>query len=281
MNRRIFFEKSAILAAPLILHGQPIFANEGLTTPYLRQLAETATVNGNILVIIQMNGGNDGLNTVIPKDIYAQIAAARPNIKIPEVAILPLAGNTATGLHPAMGGLQALYNAGDLKIVQGVSYPNPNFSHFRAQDILFTASNANTTLNTGWIGRSLDIAYPGFPEGYPSATFQDPPAIQIGGTLPVSLQGGAINMGYSVPSNVALQNVVNAQPATNFTSDYSLELDFLRIMKDQSNAYAGRIKASYNAQPTLATTYPATGNTLADQLKTVARLIGGGLQTPI
>ncbi len=281
INRRLFFEKSALIAAPLIIKGQPIFANEGLMTPFLRKLADTAVNNGNILVIVQMNGGNDGLNMVISKDNYAQIAAARPNIKIPEAAILPLNGNDKTGLHPAMSGLQALYNAGDLRIVQGVSYPTPNFSHFRAQDIMFTASQSNTTLNTGWLGRSLDIGFPGFPEGYPNSQFLDPPAIQIGGTLPVLLQGGAINMGYSVPSNVALQNVVNDRPATNFTSDYSLELDFLRIMKDQSNAFAGRIKASYNAQPTLATTYPATGNTLADQLKTVARLIGGGLQTPI
>jgi uncharacterized protein (DUF1501 family) len=281
INRRLFFEKSAILAAPLIIQGQPIFANEGLISPYMRQLAETAVNNGNVLVIIQMNGGNDGLNMVISKDNYAQIAAARPTIKIPEASILPLDGNTATGLHPSMTGLQALYNAGDLKIVQGVSYPNPNFSHFRAQDILFTASNSNTTLSTGWVGRSLDIAFPGFPEGFPNAQFLDPPAIQIGGVLPVSLQGTAINMGYSVPSNVALQNVVNAQPATNFTSDYSLELDFLRIMKDQSNAYAGRIKTAYNGQLNLSTLYPATGNTLADQLKTVARLIGGGLATPI
>jgi hypothetical protein len=109
----------------------------------------------------------------------------------------------------------------------------------------------------------------------------DPLAIQIGSTLPFSLQGPAVNMGYNVSNPAALLNIINAttDPAPN--NDYGRELTFLRLMKDQSNAYRGRIQGAYNGQATQSTLYPASGNSLADQLKIVARLIGGGLKTPI
>jgi hypothetical protein len=91
-------------------------------------------------------------------------------------------------------------------------------------------------------------------------------------------------MGYTVPSNAALQNVVNAKPGTVPATDYGSELSFLRLMKDQSNTYAGRITNAYKAvnQTTgRSAMYPASGNTLAEQLKTVASLIAGGLTTPV
>jgi uncharacterized protein (DUF1501 family) len=77
-------------------------------------------------------------------------------------SVLPLANNATTGLHPAMSEMKNLHDNGKLMIVQGV-YPNPSFSHFRATDIWFTASNSNQTLDSGWLGRSLDTIYPNFP----------------------------------------------------------------------------------------------------------------------
>ncbi len=284
MNRRKFLGNTALFSVPMILKGLPIFAGQGVTNPFLKNLAEVTANNGKVLVIIQLNGGNDGLNMVIPIDKYELIQPARPSVMIPKANILALDGTTNTGLHPSMTGLQSLFNNGKVKIVQGVSYPNPNFSHFRAQDILFTGSNSNESLDSGWLGRTLNVSFPNFPDGYPSATLQDPPAIQIGGSLPLALQGPEINMGYTVPSNGALQNVVNAKPGTVPASDYGAELSFLRLMKDQSNSYAGRITNSYKAvSQTLgrSTLYATSGNTLSDQLKTVASLIGGGLTTPI
>jgi uncharacterized protein (DUF1501 family) len=168
-----------------------------------------------------------------------------------------------------------------MTIVQAVSYPNPSFSHFRATDIWFSASASNQYLDTGWLGRTLDTNYPGYPQDYPNPQMPDPLAVQIGSTLPFSLQGPAVNMGYNVTDPNALLNVVNAttDPAPN--NDYGRELTFLRLMKDQSNVYKQRITTAYNAQATLSTQYPASGNALANQLKMVARLIGGGLATPI
>src|SRR5215217_4004854 len=199
MNRRNFLRNSALLSTPLMFSGVSVFAGGGLSDPLLRALAKGTNACDKILVIIQMNGGNDGLNMVIPLDKYPELSNARSGIMIPAANVLALTGTTATGLHPSMTGIRDLFNNGKVSIVQGVSYPNPNFSHFQAQDIWFSASNSNQTLDTGWLGRELDTAYPGFPNGYPNTANPDPLAIQIGGALPLSLQGPSINMGYNAP----------------------------------------------------------------------------------
>jgi uncharacterized protein (DUF1501 family) len=281
MKRRNFIKNASIATTPIFFNGFPLFATASTGNSLFDFLAQTTYGCGRILVIIQQNGGNDGLNTIVPLDKYSNLMNARSNIILPQNSILSLNGTNATGLHPALSELRDLYNNGKVCIVQGVSYPNPNFSHFRATDIWFSASASNQYLDTGWLGRTLDTNYPNYPADYPNANMQDPLAIQIGSTLPFSLQGPAVNMGYNVTNPAAIVNVANAttDPAPN--NDYGHELTFLRLMKDQSNAYAGRITTAYNSQTTQSTLYPASGNSLADQLKTVARLIGGGLQTPV
>lgn len=281
MNRRKFLGNTALFSVPMMLSGIPVFAGDGALHPFLQALSIPTNNCDKILVVIQLNGGNDGLNMVIPLDRYSELSNARPDILIPSGSVLPLNGTTTTGLHPSMTGLRDLFNAGKVNLVQGVSYPNPNFSHFQAQDIWFTASNTLPSPNTGWLGRQLDIAYPGYPVGYPNTSNPDPLAIQIGGALPLALQGPNINMGYNAPNPAALVNVATATPAPAPVSDYGTELTFLRMMKDQSNAYASSITTAYNSQVTLSTMYATSGNTLSDQLKIVARLIGGGLSTPV
>jgi uncharacterized protein (DUF1501 family) len=285
MNRRKFLGNTALFSVPMMISGIPVFAGDGVLHPFLQALTLPTANCDRVLVVIQMNGGNDGLNMVIPLDRYTELNNARPNLLIPvgpgPNTVLPLNGTTTTGLHPAMTGLRDMFNDGKVNLVQGVSYPNPNFSHFQAQDIWFTATSTLPSPDTGWLGRQLDTSYPGFPVGYPNASNPDPLAIQIGGALPLSLQGPNINMGYNAPNPAALVNVATATPAPAPVSDYGTELTFLRMMKDQSNAYAARITASYNAQLTLSSMYATSGNSLSDQLKIVARLIGGGLKTPV
>lgn len=281
MNRRKFLGNTALFSVPMMIKGIPLFAGDGVLHPFLKALAMPTANCDRILVIIQMNGGNDGLNMVVPLDRYTELTNARSSILLPQASVLPLTGTTTTGLHPSMTGLRDLYNAGKVNLVQGVSYPNPNFSHFQAQDIWFTGSNTLPTPNTGWLGRQLDLANPGFPVGYPNPSSLDPLAIQIGGAMPLSLEGPSINMGYNAPNPAALINVATGTPGPAPVSDYGTELTFLRLMKDQSNAYTTRISTAYAAQATQSALYPASGNTLADQLKIVARLIGGGLKTPV
>ncbi|NBS50270.1 MAG: DUF1501 domain-containing protein, partial [Verrucomicrobia bacterium] len=114
--------------------------------------------DGNILVVLQLAGGNDGLNTVIPigNDEYRK---ARPTLGVAEASILKL--DPATGLHPSLSGLASAYQEGNLAIVQGVGYPNPNRSHFRSTEIWATAVDSDKSSTTGWIGRYFDNACSG------------------------------------------------------------------------------------------------------------------------
>src|SRR5450631_3743173 len=111
-------------------------------------------MGGNkVLVVLQLSGGNDGLNTVIPvrNDIYYR---ERPGISIAKEKALTLQADS--GLHPALTHLKTLYDEGNLAILQNVGYPNPDRSHFRSMDIWQSASNSNEYLNSGWLGRYLD-----------------------------------------------------------------------------------------------------------------------------
>jgi len=116
--------------------------------------------DGNILVVLQLAGGNDGLNTVVPfgDDDYRR---ARPSLALRENQVLKLGAKEKVGLHPALAGMVKSYEAGDLAVVQGVGYPNPNRSHFRSTEIWATAMDAEKTSSTGWIGRYFDNACAG------------------------------------------------------------------------------------------------------------------------
>lgn len=281
MKRRNFIKNVSLAGVPLIFKGIPVHALAELGSSPLAPMAKITAQSDKILVIIQLNGGNDGLNTVVPLDKYSKLASARPNIILPENKVLGLDGHPTIGLHPSMSGLRNLHNNGHLAIIQGVSYPNPVFSHFHAQDIWFSGMGAANQSDTGWMGRTLEKKFPGFPEGYPDVNSPDPPAVQIGGVTPLSLKGSEINMGYNVPNPTDLINIVNESPGNLPNTDYGNELGFLRLMKSQSNVYADNVTSSYNAQPTMSNKYPSSGSSLAEQLKIVARLIGGGLKTPV
>lgn len=280
MKRRSFLKTTAAASVPILLHGIPVQASSDLLSNSLEKTAISAINCDRILVIVQQNGGNDGLNTVFPVDKWSNLVAARSNILMDQNQVLSLANNATTGLHPAMTDMKNLYDNGKMMIVQGVSYPNPIFSHFKATDIWFSGSGSGVDLDTGWLGRALDTKYPNYPTAFPSVEMPDPLAIQIGSTLPFSLQGPNITMGYSVPDPNSLLNIINgvADPAPD--SDYGRELTFLRLMKDQSNSYRTVIQNSYNKPLLTQVTYPS-GNKLADQLKIVAKLINGGLKTPV
>jgi uncharacterized protein (DUF1501 family) len=280
MKRRDFIKTTAAASVPLMFSGIPVMASSQIESMSLEKMAVAAANCGRILVIIQQNGGNDGLNTVFPLDKWTNLENARGNILMNKSQVLPLNNNLTTGLHPAIASMQELHNEGKLMIVQGVSYPNPNYSHFRATDIWFTGSSSNINLDTGWLGRALDIKYPNFPMDFPTPAMPDPLAIQIGSTLPFILQGENINMGYSVTDPSALLNVINAITDPVANNDYGNELKFLRLMKDQSNVYRATIQESYNVPASSTVAYP-TNNRLADQLKIIARLINGGLKTPV
>lgn len=278
MKRRDFLKMSQLAGMAYMINGLPI--STYASNPLLELLAKQTQANGRVLILIQLNGGNDGLNTVIPLDKYSELSNARSNILIPQNKVLSLANTTKTGLHPAMTGVRDLYNNNMVNIVQGVSYPDPNFSHFRATDIWLTGSDSNQYLNSGWLGRYLEKDYAGFPTGYPNAQMPDPLAIQVGSTVSPGLQGSNYNMGMSINSIDSFYNIVNGTvtPAPNTPAGH--ELTFIRYIAQQTQTYTEVISKAAQKAANKSTLYPA-GDRFADQLKIVARLIAGGLKTPI
>ena len=154
-TRRRFLRTSFLGAAaswtlPVFLE-KIFFALDAMAADSLTQI--TTGKDGTILVVLQMAGGNDGLNMVVPfaDDAYHR---ARPKLALPADKILRL--NSYAGLNPKLAGLKSLFDDGHLAVVQGVGYPNPNRSHFRSTEIWQTASDADKTEREGWLGRYFD-----------------------------------------------------------------------------------------------------------------------------
>ena len=281
MKRRSFIKRTASASIlPVFINGLS-FRSYG-NSPLLRLLAAKAALNDKVLVLVQLNGGNDGLNTLIPLDQYTNLTAARSNIMIQESKVPKLKGFNKTGFHPSMTGMLNLFNnESSLNIIQAVGYPSPNFSHFRSTDIYLSASDSNQIVNSGWLGRYLDDAYPGFPNNYPNTDMPDPLAIAIGGVISQALQGPEVNMGMAISDPTSFYNFVDSVVDPNPKTPAEKELAYIRLVAQQTDKYADSIKAAYNSVATKSTMYATTGNSLSDQLKIVARLIAGGLKTKI
>lgn len=173
-TRRQFLRTSALGAAaawtlPVFLE-KTFFALDAMAAGAATQ-ALTGKDN-TILVVLQMAGGNDGLNMIVPyaDDVYYR---SRPKLGLPADRIIKL--DSYVGLNNSLSGLKSLFDDGHLAIVQGVGYPNPNRSHFRSTEIWQTASDADRTENHGWLGRYFDSCCSG----------ADPTVgVVIGGELP-------------------------------------------------------------------------------------------------
>lgn len=279
MKRREFLQKSlpAATILPAVINGYSVRAFAA-DSPLVQALMQSTTDTDHVLVIIQLSGGNDGLNTVIPISNYSNYYNARTNIAIPQPRVLTL-GNSGAGLHPSLSGLHNMYNNGKLKVIQAVGYPQPNFSHFRATDIWMSGSNSNQEVFNGWAGRYLNYEYPGYPNGFPNPTMPDPLAIQIGSTTTLTTQGPAVNMAMSITNPTSFYNLLNGTTDPVPDTPAGRELKYVRLISQQTQKYSTVIRNAANAV-TQQGTYPAN-NSLADQLKIVARLIKGGLSTRV
>ena len=280
MQRRKFIRNTAAsaVALPGLINGFNMKAyGEG---SMLHNLYTSTVQTDHVLVIIQMAGGNDGLNMVIPLDLYANYYNARSNIAVAQSAVLALTGTAATGLHPSMTGLRDMYNNGKVAIVQSAGYPTFNFSHFRATDIWMSASNSTEYVTSGWLGRYLNNEFAGFPNGYPNTVMPDPLAIQFGSSTSLSLLGPATQMSITISNPDTFLNFVNdvEEPVPNTPA--GAKLAYVRQISKQSEVYSNIVKNAYNIPGNVnKVTYPNT--TLANQLKIVARLVNGGLKTKV
>lgn len=271
MKRRDFIKRMGMLAGAgavsMTLGNTPLRA-------FGKSLFNIQAPNGKILVLLQLSGGNDGLNTVIPYT-DTKYFTVRPNIAIPAANVVTL--NTQTGLHPSLQPLKTLYDNGQMLVVQNVGYANPNRSHFRATDIWMSASDSTQMVYDGWAGRHLMQVFPEFPVTYP----EHPMAIQLGSvqSLVFDTASGSTSVAFEDP-NAFYQLVsgggIDNDPPPNTVAGN--ELKFLKQIAASSVQYATVIKAKSDLGSNTVT-YPTTK--IGTQLKIIADLISGGLKTPV
>ena len=166
-----------------------------------------------------------------------------------------------------------------MTMLYSVGYPSPDQSHFRSTDIWLTGADSDQYLSTGWTGRFLSDTYANFPVGYPNSKMPDPLGIQIGSILSPVFMGPGGFTAMAVPTDTDFYGLINGLQEPIDNSPMGDELLYLRTVAKQTNKYADAITAAAK-KITSQAPYPAN-NDLADQLKTVSKLIAGGLKTKV
>ena len=284
MKRRNFIKLTSTASAISLLPSQ-VTASLNIAKSFL-----DCTISNRKLVLINLAGGNDGLNTIIPINYYDVYSNLRPSIKIPSNGVNSYINLDETldetqqiGLHPSLTGIKNLYDNDLLRIIQSVGYPSQNKSHFASTDIYSTANDGNTWdngSNSGWIGR--------FMESYYADLIQNsyPLGVEIGsksnslGFHGESEHGLSVNINGQDPSGFySLISGMAGEPPNNIPiSDYGHELEYIIQTDALSNMYSEAISNSFNNGQN-AVSYPDTD--ISNQLKTVARLISGGLESKV
>nr|MBK9652227.1 DUF1501 domain-containing protein [Bacteroidota bacterium] len=221
MNRRDFIKQSALVSGSILLPS------------FLKPLSALGNSTGNKkLVVIQLSGGNDGLNTIVPyrNDIYYKV---RPSISIAKDTVLKL--NDELGFNPALKPLKSLFDAGNMCIINGVGYPNPDKSHFRSMDIWQSASSSSEVISTGWLGRYLDSNCDG--------CIQPHHAIETDDSLSLALKGAA-RKGMAIKEPAQLSRVANepfiknvcSAVQTNMLTDDNLGYLYKTLIESEQSA---------------------------------------------
>lgn len=279
MKRRDFLRTGlqvgiAANAIPMLIGGMPkqVFGKGG-------NGASTLADNGQILVMLQLSGGNDGLNCLVPfgNPTYTSI---RPNLRInrPDVKLNILPDHGSLAMHDRLPEVFNLYKTGRMTILQNVGYPNPEFSHFRGTDIIHTSTDANIYKSTGWVGRLLSEQNPGFDISTVAAG-SDPLAIHF--TRIVS------NLYHSKTGDMGIPVFQLPDPITNSYHDYDpipsnpdlaqQTLEYVRGVQRETEVYNTTL--AHRAVTKNKTVYPDT--LLGQQLASVAQLIASNLKTRI
>ncbi|MEC5148288.1 DUF1501 domain-containing protein [Chitinophaga sp. 212800010-3] len=261
-TRRRFLQAGSLVSASMLM------------PKFLKALEKGQMVppGNKVLVIIQLSGGNDGLNTIIPyrNDIYYRV---RPALGIKREAALSL--NDELGIHPALKGLKALYDDGALGIINNVGYPNPDRSHFRSMDIWHSASQSNEYWSDGWIGRYLDAQCKGC----------DRPtqALEIDDTLSLALKGDN-DKGLALTDPARLFGTSSdrffkdLQQQYNTGGDHHSNADYLYKTMGETISSAAYIQQQFKTYKS-AEPYPNTE--LGRNLRTIANLIMSDINTKV
>ena len=284
MKRRNFIKLTATASAIGLLPGQMSHALN-IGKKYIN-----CDISNRKLVLIYLGGGNDGLNTIVPLNQYDLYSNLRPTIKVSDSGANPfinldssLDDNQQVGLHPSLTGFKNLYDSGYLRILQSVGYPSQNKSHFASTDVYSTGNDGNSWLNggdSGWIGRFIESYY------YDLVQQTFPIGVEIGSKtsslgfhgaeehgLSLNIEGQDASGFYSVLSGLG-----GEAPSFIPNSHYGEELQYI-IDNDQiTTLYSEAISNAFN-NGSNSTSYEDSD--LSNQLKTVARLISGGLESKV
>lgn len=285
MKRRDFIRLSSAASALALT---PLELQAALKS--FMPFANCPDISNRKLVLINLAGANDGLNTIIPLNQYDTYSNLRPTIKVPNsgnskyiTLDSSLPDQQQIGLNPALIGFKSLYDEGIFRIMQSVGYPSQNKSHFKSTDLYLTGNDGNSLANgadTGWIGRFMELYY----ADLLLETF--PLAVEIGsnktslGFHAEEAHGLSLNITGQDPSGFysVLNGLGGVPPMQIPDSDYGKQLEYINNTDALSNTYANAISTAFNAG-TNGTSYPDTD--LSNQLKTVAKLISGDLGSKV
>lgn len=298
-TRRVFLQRGLTLLAaePTV----PAFLDQtvmAIANPLDSKATQAVSgKDGKILVVVQLAGGNDGLNTVVP---YADDAyhRARPAIRHDDKSVLKI--NDYIGLHPNLKSFKGLYDDGRMAIIQGVGYPNPNRSHFRSTDIWTSAQPEKEQAASGWIGRYFDNTCAGC----------DPHVgVAIGGQLPLAMQGervrplnfdrpesykynGRDQENYLALNKAEAEQLASAEPVKPAGAKLikpaqkkveavteSEQLDFLHRTAMDAQVSSDEVLRLARAGREAGANYPRSE--FGNSLQTVAAMIRGGLPTRV
>jgi uncharacterized protein (DUF1501 family) len=261
IKRRTFLQTGSLATATLLL------------PRFLKAFEQPMAVppGNKVLVVLQLSGGNDGLNTVIPirNDIYYK---SRPRLGIAKDKSLVLTDET--GLHPSLTAFKALYDDGSLAIMNSVGYPNPDRSHFRSMDIWHSASKSDEYVYTGWLGRYLDAQCAGC----------DKPthALEIDDVLSMALKGEQVK-GLAMKDPRRLYNTANEKFFKDIIANHKDEageqpVDYLYKTMAETVSSADYIFAQSRLRPSK-TQYPSTE--MGRSFQTISSLIQSDINTKV
>ena len=260
-SRRSFVKRSALISSSSLFIPNFLKSFETFNLKHKREQK---------LVVIQLSGGNDGLNTVVPyeNDIYYN---ARPTLAIPKSKVVRL--SDTLGFHPALDKLKPLFDEGLMTVINSVGYPNPDRSHFRSMDIWQTGSGADETWETGWLGRYLDS----YCQGCQKAMH----GIEVDDTLSLAMKGEQIK-GLAMKSPKKLKKILSKEHfkrlAEGPQEEVKPNLHYLYKTLAETVSSTDYI---YNTSQVYRSKMDYPQNPFARQLKTVAELIISGLETKV
>jgi uncharacterized protein (DUF1501 family) len=285
-SRRLFLQQGTTLAS--LVATTPLFIERtarGIMLPLDSLVRSQAGVpEDRVLVVVQLGGGNDGLNSVVPygSDSYYRL---RPSLGIAapgrgDGAALQLDADQGIGLHPSLRGIKELIDEGSAGIVQGVGYPNPNRSHFTSMDIWNSADTNGT--NNGWIGRYFDNTCGGTPDPEAGIAIgrQSPLAMQGATQMPVSFERSELFRWMGVDLDSKLEEPYESiadTPHTGLVEEADSQASFLKRTAMDARVSSDRVRRAVSATPLV----PYPNSNLSNQLRMVAAMIRAEMQTRV